>query len=160
MANLITTITITDDGRVTVASPDGDTAYRLVDEPIADTPRVPAAVHASDFAARLRQTIAGYMDYNGNRIEDEGGNKMREKVKETLLNALEKELAVEGEEIRPYFVETLVDCISRLDEEEAPQVQTEEQGSVVIKTKDSITSKVGKSIIKTTADGFIVRFLE
>lgn len=39
----------------------------------------------------------------------------------------------------------------------APQVQAEELGSVVIKTNDSITSKVGNSVVTTRADGFIVR---
>lgn len=51
---------------------------------------------------------------------------MREKVKEMLLNALEKELAVEGEGIRVYLIETLTDTIVKLGEEEVPQLDADE----------------------------------
>ena len=56
---------------------------------------------------------------------------MKEKVQEMLLKALEKELAVEGDDIRTYLIETLARTIMELEEEEAPQVQAEELGNFI-----------------------------
>lgn len=108
---------------------------------------------------------------------------LREEIEYLLLGALDKELKVEGEEIRTYLIETLVENLLKLEDseeklemdfkpakdfdqiikaqtKEAPQVQAEEQSSLVIKTKDSITSKVGNSEVETTVGGIAIRFLK
>lgn len=79
---------------------------------------------------------------------------MKEKVQEMLLKALEKELAVEGDDIRTYLIETLARTIMELEEEEAPQVQTEEPGSFLdLESNQRFADFVKKSILEDIKNG-------